>query len=141
MYQESGVNIRDELILQQLPLSFQWLVQFKMFPGGFRAVADITEITGYDAKTNTLEENVLMRYGVESIKREIINKPDGTVEEKYTTIGHHYAVGIPTANSFEIMRTNGLLDTDYDEFRTMYTSPQTRRKTLADIKKMYEFTI
>lgn len=112
MYQQSGANIRDSLVLKQVPIAFKWAVKMVRLPDGKRKVQEITELISYNTNEDTFKKNVLVRYEV----RNTVMQDNG----KLKVNGSFKNYNFPTLKSMNIIRRNGALDHELNELKTEF---------------------
>lgn len=83
MYQESGANVSDNLIMKQIPLAFPVIVNAMRFEDGSRKLADISELVGYNCETQEPVIRPILKFIPTGSKM----SPDGRVEE---VLGDYY---------------------------------------------------
>ena len=139
MFQQSGTNISDDLVLKQVPEAFPWLVFFKRLKDGSRKIFEISELMGFDSVTKEAKIRPLLIYNIISQTKE---KDKATGRDKYHIVGEHKAVFNPIDNSkgYRIMRENGLTDEETELLRKAYEQRKPSSDILAEYSEKYGVT-
>lgn len=139
MFQQSGTNISDDLVLKQVPEAFPWLVFFKRLKDGSRKIFEISELMGFDSVTKEAKIRPLLLYNIISQTKTI---DEVTGKDKYNIVGEHVAVFDPVKNSkgFRIMRENGLTDEEVDNLSKEYERRKPSNEALALYREQYGVT-
>ena len=111
MYQQSGANISDHLIMKQVPQAFPWIVNLKRYKDGSRKVASITELMDYDTMTGRFRTRTLAKFEVSGSQ---------IIDGKLKILGEHSTYKLPSNRSFELMRENGIPEAKEKEMMAVY---------------------
>jgi len=71
MYKQSGSDLTEDLILNQVIQAFPFIVRTKLYKDGKRRVAEVGELIGYDRTTGQFEVRTLVEYTVQDTKKVI----------------------------------------------------------------------
>lgn len=136
MFQQSGTNISDDLVLKQIPEAFPWLVFFKRLKDGSRKIFEISELMGFNSITKEAVIRPLLLYNIKS-QTKVKNKVTG--RDEYTIIGEHVAAFDPINNSkgYRIMRENGLTDEETEILSREYEKRKPSSDQLAQYCRQY----
>lgn len=132
MFQQSGTNLSDNLVLKQVPEAFPWVVQFKRLRDGSRKIFEISELRGFNITTGDTIIRPLLKY-------EILSTVRDEVTGKYTITGEHKAVFDPTkGKGFEIMKENGLTDAEIAQLKAKYEQIKPNSTEFSNFKARYQ---
>lgn len=116
MYQQSGTNISDDKILQQVPAAFPLLVEFKRYKDGSRKIASINELVSFNIQT---QEAILRPLSKFVVDENIIDE-----NGKRKVIGRFVSICDPLdeseGNLLKIMKDNFLTQDKINQLRVLY---------------------
>lgn len=112
MFSQSGANIKEDIVLRQVPYAFFWAVKMVKLADGKRKIQEITELLYYNSKDGVLHKNVLARFEVK----------DNEYDEngKLVTKGEFKAYNFPSEKSLTRMKIGGLMKKDLDNLKKIF---------------------
>lgn len=118
MYQQSGTNISENLILKQVPASFPIAIEFTRFRDGSRKISEISEVVDIDLATQSTRVKPFVKFRVTENKQ-ILDEKTNTY--KFKTEGEFDVIYNPMKSRVKnILLKHGITKDEIDEINKLY---------------------